>query len=357
MKIKTLTLLLSAVFVLGSCQNTNESSTSSDDSSATSSEVSSSSTYLHPNSNWGGQLGDDIIESFGVDIPTLGYGELMDYTLEKDAFNDATIFIHWTLGDDTDFDKALDTYFNICSFEGWECTSSVQRNYNYGNGTYVEYTVYYADKVISEDTGIEIQFLEGGVIGTLEIEVYAKSYPTTVTVSGEASATVGDKVQLSVTLNPTDVSETAVTWSSSNSSIAGVDKNGLVTCNGAGEVVISATAANGTTKGDFTISVSAGASVIPSASAGTYTGSDTYANDISVEILENGKLTFVNITYDNTYEFTFSEVNADGYYVFTCEGEVDLVFELTGSSIIYHGDVWFDSNGGICMMDETEYSK
>ncbi len=57
----------------------------------------------------------------------------------------------------------------------------------------------------------------------------------------QATMLVDDTMQLTATVNPDDTTDPTVTWSSSNSAIASVDANGLVTAVGQGTATITAT--------------------------------------------------------------------------------------------------------------------
>ena len=61
---------------------------------------------------------------------------------------------------------------------------------------------------------------------------------------------VGQTLQLAATVYPDKATNKAVTWSTSNVSIAVVDNNGLVTARGAGKATITVTATNGTETAD-----------------------------------------------------------------------------------------------------------
>lgn len=60
-----------------------------------------------------------------------------------------------------------------------------------------------------------------------------------------AAMIVGDAISLTATVKPDNVSNKAVTWSSSNSSVAAVDANGTVTAKTPGSAVITVAAADG----------------------------------------------------------------------------------------------------------------
>ena len=62
--------------------------------------------------------------------------------------------------------------------------------------------------------------------------------------SAEVSAFIGDKVTLNAILAPDDVTEKALTWATSDAEVATVE-NGVVSCIGLGEAVITATTVNG----------------------------------------------------------------------------------------------------------------
>lgn len=62
--------------------------------------------------------------------------------------------------------------------------------------------------------------------------------------SAEVSAIIGDKVTLNAILAPDDVTEKALSWATSDAEVATVE-NGVVSCIGLGEAVITATTVNG----------------------------------------------------------------------------------------------------------------
>ena len=74
-----------------------------------------------------------------------------------------------------------------------------------------------------------------------------------------ATLTVGDTLHLSVTVLPTNATNRAVKWTSSNDTLATVDSNGIVTSHIDGTVTITATAVDGSNQSDgCTITINPG---------------------------------------------------------------------------------------------------
>lgn len=87
--------------------------------------------------------------------------------------------------------------------------------------------------------------VDGGVSAkcTLTVEPIKS---TDITLSSRAATLyVGKTLTLKATVYPTDATDKTVTWSSSNSKVASVDKNGKVTAKKAGTAVITARTADG----------------------------------------------------------------------------------------------------------------
>ena len=105
--------------------------------------------------------------------------------------------------------------------------------------------------------------------------------PTSVTVSpSTASVGVGETVQLTATVNPSNASPKTVTWTTSNSSYATVSTSGLVTGVAAGTVTITATStSNPSLSSNCTVTVTAAPNVTYQLVTAT---SQLAANDIVI---------------------------------------------------------------------------
>ena len=94
--------------------------------------------------------------------------------------------------------------------------------------------------------------------GAEETRVVPKLVPVKVTGvklnKSSKSLTIGDTFTLTATVKPNNATDKSVTWSSSNTSVATVDENGVVTAVAEGTATITATASNGV-KADCTVTV------------------------------------------------------------------------------------------------------
>lgn len=88
------------------------------------------------------------------------------------------------------------------------------------------------------------------IAAEIKIEVVEKADVTEVekvaiNASGISNMKVGTEMELTVTINPEEASDAAITWTSSNTSILKVDENGVVQALKVGSARITATAPNG----------------------------------------------------------------------------------------------------------------
>ena len=85
--------------------------------------------------------------------------------------------------------------------------------------------------------------------GAEETRAISKLEPVAVTSvklnKSSKSLTIGDNFTLTATVKPNNATDKSVTWSSSNTSVAMVDENGVVTAVAEGTATITATASNG----------------------------------------------------------------------------------------------------------------
>ena len=112
---------------------------------------------------------------------------------------------------------------------------------------------------VSEGTAvITVTTTDGGFRAKCDVTVTAEIiHVSSVTVTTPASSTinVGGTVALAANITPNNASQQAVTWKSSDSSIASVDSSGLVTGIKDGTVTIIATSVDGLLEGTRSITV------------------------------------------------------------------------------------------------------
>lgn len=96
--------------------------------------------------------------------------------------------------------------------------------------------------------------------GTI-VEIVVSSGPKTIHVTGvrlsKTSATLdyGEKLTLFATISPQNATNTVVSWSSSNSNVASVDGNGVVSAKAVGNATITVTTADGNYKATCAVEV------------------------------------------------------------------------------------------------------
>ena len=117
------------------------------------------------------------------------------------------------------------------------------------------------------------------VIGSAYLSTYTGLVPDPVAVTGVSVAPttlslyVGNSSDLTETVYPADATDKSVSWTSSNSSVASVDQNGLVTAHSDGNATITVTTNDGSFTASCSVSVSTqvinptGISVSPSSTS------------------------------------------------------------------------------------------
>jgi len=127
--------------------------------------------------------------------------------------------------------------------------------------------------------GKDGKYLYGGS-GPVDIPVTSVSLsPTSTTIN------VGETATLTATISPSNATDKALTWTSSNSSVATV-KSGKVTGTGVGTATITATSKNGKTATATVTVKDSGGSVSASPDSGTYT-TDTLSVTLTAKNMSN----------------------------------------------------------------------
>ena len=110
-------------------------------------------------SSWPIENVKEAIEaSIQYDIPYLKANSYYAKT-EKDDFNEPQLILGLSFENDEDLSSAMDNYYVACDEANWDVKIETVRNSNGMN--LVEFDCGFADKVISADLAIEIQFVIG----------------------------------------------------------------------------------------------------------------------------------------------------------------------------------------------------
>ena len=187
------------------------------------------------------------------------------------------------------------------------------------------------------------------------------------------SMNVGNTVTLSADVYPTNATNKAVKWSSSNTSVATVDTNGKVTAKTAGTAIITATATDGSNvSGSCTITVKSNSSPTQNRS-GDYTISyDRFLTDgnsyswkppmnFIITIWDDGTTCHITnifgIEMKGSIPFTYSDKNTatitDGWWSFQADEEYNVytLGRLKNSYIEPDVSMTFDDAGNIHFGD------
>ncbi|WP_344924118.1 carbohydrate-binding protein [Aquimarina addita] len=149
---------------------------------------------------------------------------------------------------------------------------------------------------------------------------------TTVSVTGisvspsNTSLSVGSTQQITATINPSGASNQNITWSSSNTSIATVSTDGLITAQAAGSATITATTADGNFTASTIVTVTtSGATFVPDPNKTYYIDNPHHGLRIGANGAQDPFTTSTSVTGESvTWKITPS--TTDGYYYIDCIG-------------------------------------
>ena len=200
---------------------------------------------------------------------------------------------------------------------------------------------------------------------TLTGKTMGTATPDTTPVTGVTldkstlSLEVGDTATLTATVEPSDATDTSVTWSSDNTDVATVDQTGKVTAKAAGTANITVTTTDGSKTATCAVTVTAPAPQGPTASADTafvkadqnlggqatvysnVTVNPTNANNLNVKITKGDKTQTYNIPLEFDVETSFIAIVktrvAGTYTLKICDGDDVLAtapsFEVTDADL------------------------
>lgn len=168
----------------------------------------------------------------------------------------------------TKIEKAADpskTTYNVgdeLSLEGLSFTLTYDDN-NTGTVSYTAENTGFAvsgfdSSKAAASQEVTVTYTVGEVSGTAKFTVKIVQPVTKITISGDTTVKVASSITLKAAVEPSDATDSAVKWSSNDTSVATVSDAGVVTGAAVGTAVITAEAADGSgVKGTYSVSVTA----------------------------------------------------------------------------------------------------
>ena len=160
------------------------------------------------------------------------------------------------------------------------------------------------------------------VLDTFKIKL-SKNIPVTqITVSGAKTAFLGDEVQLSAAIEPSDATVTTVTWASKNEDIATIDQTGKVSTLKAGTATFTATADGIVT--EHTIVISDTLQIEIQGPGGAFVG-----DEVQLTAIVTPKPNDYTVTWDSN-DKEIATIDATGKVTLLKEGTVTLTATVNG---------------------------
>lgn len=162
---KKLLLLLISLPIFSSCSNHTNSTLSSSINSSSSIDISS---------KWGEQ-GEVFVEKLHTDLP---YIECDEFVIEvsKDNYGDPLIELYCYF-EDSLLEKKINEYASICESDNYLVSLETIRQPDETGLAYIEFEMFFADKLLDNDLGVELQFLIGNKNNRDCIGIFAFNYP------------------------------------------------------------------------------------------------------------------------------------------------------------------------------------
>ena len=223
-------------------------------------------------------------------------------------------------------DKAIDAKIKVFAYYNSKVTSSNQgtrteKEFTIAAGSpWEEYTMpldssknYYAFAFYTNNSNSDDRYIPIDDIKIYTIRPYTPVSVTGVTLNNsEYRMSVGETHQLTATIAPANADNHTVSWSSSNTSVATVDANGLVTAVGTGSATITVTTADGNKTATCALTVT---QMYPSG---------TYSFNLNIKADR----------YDSDYTgraYTIISISSNGHVEISVDGGTDHVIRTTST--------------------------
>ncbi len=176
------------------------------------------------------------------------------------------------------------------------------------------------------------------------------SIPSAVTLNqSSVSLTVGETIQLTATVSPSNATDKTVTWTSSNTSVATVNQSGLVTARAAGTATITVTTNSGGKTASCTVTVTdeypEDSLLLSAADKTAVVGSEV---TIPLTLTNNPGIASVGfeIAYDSTV-FEYVDFNAEAIFP---KSAVEINATQSGALIVSINDAVNHTGDGVLLQ-------
>jgi len=157
-----------------------------------------------------------------------------------------------------------------------------------------------------------------------------------VSITGSSSLTVGETKQFTAEVLPADAVNKTVSWSSSNTTVATVDSNGLVTAKTAGSTTISVKTVDGNKTANYNVTVTE--PIIPVETISINMNSSILLTEEPIEITfaytpQNASIQDVKWVSSKTSVASISNVNGKYYLNPVAEGQTTITLSVKNSAM------------------------
>ena len=154
-------------------------------------------------SPWGEEKATAMYDTFHAMIPYMEADE-HEFVYTKDEYGDDMLCAYFYYGSGQIADDKVEEYAELCYEKGYDVELSTETYYDWDNYVVYQYDVVYADKVIKDSIGFEMQFLASVRNERPCFGVFAYNYvycPTDAWPDAAVDHLLGDRADLVPTLN------------------------------------------------------------------------------------------------------------------------------------------------------------
>lgn len=254
------------------------------------------------NSPWGEEKAETMYDTFHTLIPYME-AEEHEFVYSKDEYGDDILSAFFYYNSDEVAEAKVDEYAELCYSKGYDVEQSTDTYYDWDTYTVYEYSVVYADKVIKDSIGFEMQFLASIRNSRPCLGVFAYNYvycPKDAWPDAAVEHLLGDRANLVPTLD-----EENRTYNF----IYDVDSNSGSIC--------------------LEIQVS----------GGSYEDEETYFNAVKAKGYRQGQLNDLDNDYFVVVD-TYDEFDDQFYYMTYAAEDIMVIYDYSVYTNLFIIDIW-----------------